>query len=148
VLGIQRLRLRHWRGARRSTRLRAGNPSPDTTLIIFLNPDLTYRQIFLDGRPLEPDANLGGDPILATQFLSRLREAMGAEMSMISFLDSPTVAGMAARISPSFNPMPVASPDPAILVIPRTEEHGVDLLAFLLGVRQHQTLAGCHRPSL
>jgi hypothetical protein len=27
------------------------------SLIIMLNPDLTYRQVFMDGRPLEPDPN-------------------------------------------------------------------------------------------
>ncbi len=43
---------------------------------------------------------LGGDSILAAQILSRLRELTSAEISMARFLDAPTVAQMAAFLSP------------------------------------------------
>ena len=41
---------------------------------------------------------LGGDSILATQLISRVREAMHVEVSFRSFFETPTVAGMAKSI--------------------------------------------------
>ena len=41
---------------------------------------------------------LGGDSILATQLLSRVREATHVEVSFRSFFETPTVAGMARHI--------------------------------------------------
>ncbi len=39
---------------------------------------------------------LGGDSILAAQFISRLRDASGAELSMVNLFEMPTIAQLAA----------------------------------------------------
>jgi amino acid adenylation domain-containing protein/non-ribosomal peptide synthase protein (TIGR01720 family) len=54
---------------------------------------------------------LGGDSILATQLISRMREVMHVEVSFRSFFETPTVAGMARRIK-------AASQTPPSLQIP------------------------------
>jgi aryl carrier-like protein len=41
---------------------------------------------------------LGGDSILATQLISRVREVMHVEVSFRSFFETPTVAGMARSV--------------------------------------------------
>ncbi|MCP4657227.1 MAG: acyltransferase domain-containing protein, partial [bacterium] len=48
---------------------------------------------------------LGGDSLLATQVVSRLRDAFGVEIPLEDFLEGRTVAGLARRIGP---PEPVA----------------------------------------
>lgn len=42
---------------------------------------------------------LGGDSILAAQFLKRLREETGCELSMVRFFEEPTVSAVARRIT-------------------------------------------------
>jgi acyl-CoA synthetase (AMP-forming)/AMP-acid ligase II/acyl carrier protein len=44
---------------------------------------------------------LGGDSLLATQVISRVREALQAELSFISFFETPTIASLAAVIDRS-----------------------------------------------
>jgi acyl-CoA synthetase (AMP-forming)/AMP-acid ligase II/acyl carrier protein len=44
---------------------------------------------------------LGGDSLLATQIISRVREALQAELSFISFFATPTVASLAAAVARS-----------------------------------------------
>lgn len=48
---------------------------------------------------------LGGDSILAAQFLKRLREETGCELSMVRFFEEPTVSAVARRLAaePSAN---------------------------------------------
>jgi amino acid adenylation domain-containing protein len=41
---------------------------------------------------------LGGDSILAAQIISRLREAMRVELSFLSFIETPTIAGMVKNL--------------------------------------------------
>jgi acyl carrier protein len=40
----------------------------------------------------------GGDSLLATQLISRIRESVGVEISFQSFLEMPTIPGMARGI--------------------------------------------------
>ncbi|MGH7829737.1 MAG: phosphopantetheine-binding protein, partial [Candidatus Binatia bacterium] len=46
---------------------------------------------------------LGGDSVLMTQIASRIRESVAADMSLRSFFESPTVAGLARAISDKQN---------------------------------------------
>ena len=56
---------------------------------------------------------LGGDSLLATQLLTRMREVMHVEVSFISFFDTPTVAEMVKsietdnRVSPALQALPL-----------------------------------------
>jgi amino acid adenylation domain-containing protein/non-ribosomal peptide synthase protein (TIGR01720 family) len=51
-------------------------------------------------------SQLGGDSILATQLISRVREIMRVEVSFRSFFETPTVAGMARTIEAVRQTMP------------------------------------------
>jgi amino acid adenylation domain-containing protein/non-ribosomal peptide synthase protein (TIGR01720 family) len=66
---------------------------------------------------------LGGDSILATQLISRIREVMRVELSFRSFFDTPTIVGMARSIEvarqtmadlkvPPLQPVPRGGPLP------------------------------------
>ncbi len=58
--------------------------------------------------------NLGGDSILATQILSRIREAMEVELSFVVFLETPTAEGMARSIEECKETTHPAAPIPRI----------------------------------
>ncbi|HSF30803.1 MAG TPA: amino acid adenylation domain-containing protein [Candidatus Tectomicrobia bacterium] len=49
---------------------------------------------------------LGGDSILATQLISRIRETLHVELSLHSFFETSTVAGIAKRIEAARQDMP------------------------------------------
>ncbi len=49
---------------------------------------------------------LGGDSLLATQLLARVRETVRVELSFSSFFEIPTVAGMARNIGTARQPLP------------------------------------------
>jgi acyl carrier protein len=40
----------------------------------------------------------GGDSLLAAQFIARVRDALAVEISLLSFFDAPTVAGLASIV--------------------------------------------------
>src|SRR5262249_14479029 len=61
---------------------------------------------------------LGGDSMLATQLLSRIREATHVEVSFVSFFETPTVEGMSRSIENATRVMP-SMPAPPIQPVPR-----------------------------
>ena len=54
----------------------------------------------------------GGDSLLATQLISRIREAVGVEISFQSFLEMPTIAGMARSIEAARHAVPAVLAPP------------------------------------
>ena len=54
----------------------------------------------------------GGDSILATQLLSRIREATHVELSFRHFFETPTVAGVAKRIAATLQTPAMPQPPP------------------------------------
>jgi acyl-CoA synthetase (AMP-forming)/AMP-acid ligase II/aryl carrier-like protein len=61
---------------------------------------------------------LGGDSLLATQLLARIREAMLVEVSFFNLFETPSVAGMARTIQTANQAEP-SLPVPPLLPIPR-----------------------------
>jgi acyl-CoA synthetase (AMP-forming)/AMP-acid ligase II/acyl carrier protein len=57
----------------------------------------------------------GGDSLLAARLLSRVRDAFGAEISLVAFLDAPTIAGLAGAIAaaPRASAIPARRSPPA-----------------------------------
>jgi len=54
--------------------------------------------------------HLGGDSILATQVLSRIRTTLQAEVSVIEFFEAPTIAGLAQHLAQEGRTRKTASP--------------------------------------
>jgi phthiocerol/phenolphthiocerol synthesis type-I polyketide synthase E len=54
---------------------------------------------------------LGGDSLLAIQLTSRLRDALGVEVSIQSLFDTPTIASLAAGLESSGSGRPAAAAD-------------------------------------
>ncbi|MBW4493513.1 MAG: hypothetical protein KME26_10610 [Oscillatoria princeps RMCB-10] len=73
---------------------------------------------------------LGGHSLLLTQLISRVRETFQAELSMQSFFEAPTVAGIAERLAESQNGHADASTvaELLIMVSQLTEEEAKALL--------------------
>ncbi|MCP4655225.1 MAG: amino acid adenylation domain-containing protein, partial [bacterium] len=73
-------------------------PRDDLELAIsrFLEELLGIAEVGVDDDFFE----LGGDSLLATQVVSRLRDAFGVEISLEDFLEGRTVAGLARQIAP------------------------------------------------
>jgi nonribosomal peptide synthetase DhbF len=45
----------------------------------------------------------GGDSILAAQIVARVRDTLSVDVSLLSFFDSPTVAGFARVVDEAMN---------------------------------------------
>jgi amino acid adenylation domain-containing protein len=98
--------------------------NPEEPLIETLIPlwsDVLERDV------IDPDANffdLGGDSLLATQLVSRLRTRLGVELPISDLFESPTVRGLARRVAHaqltlSHSPHQMgATADPAPLRVP------------------------------
>ena len=57
-------------------------------------------------RPGDDFFHIGGDSILATQILARIRQAFGIDLSFVAFFQTPTVAGIARLVQASCVPTP------------------------------------------
>ncbi len=62
-----------------------------------------WAEVFLVDAPGIDDNffDAGGDSTLAMQFISRVRDSLAVEISLISFFDSPTIAGLASVVEES-----------------------------------------------
>ncbi|WP_395308390.1 amino acid adenylation domain-containing protein [Mycobacterium sp. AMU20-3851] len=57
----------------------------------------------------DPFFELGGNSLLATRLVTRVNTELGAALSITEFFESPTIAGVAAKLA---TPEPVAAPAP------------------------------------
>ncbi|MBK5304161.1 MULTISPECIES: non-ribosomal peptide synthetase [Gammaproteobacteria] len=62
--------------------------------------------------------DLGGHSLLAIQLLSKIRETMGLDISLLDFFNAPTVAGLARKIAKVQTP---ARELPPMMAVPRGE---------------------------
>ncbi|HEX3526198.1 MAG TPA: amino acid adenylation domain-containing protein [Thermoanaerobaculia bacterium] len=85
---------------------------------------------------------LGGDSLLAIRLLSRLRQELGIEVSLQSFLAAPTVAGLAGLV-PETVPENIAKNAGAPGAIPRAGRDRLLPLSFV----QEDTWHNLRRPS-
>ncbi|WP_438006481.1 type I polyketide synthase [Sorangium sp. So ce321] len=74
--------------------------------------------------PVDPRKDffeLGGESLLALQILNRVRETFQVELSLREFFERPTVAALAERVHEARGQQaPAASPEPALVALPRT----------------------------
>ncbi|WP_437755172.1 type I polyketide synthase [Sorangium sp. So ce1389] len=74
--------------------------------------------------PVDPRKDffaLGGESLLALQILNRVRETFQVELSLREFFERPTVAALAERVREARGQQaPAASPEPALVALPRT----------------------------
>ena len=90
----------------------AGNATP-YTLVEETLAELWAQVLGLDYVGLNDNFSaLGGDSILATQLISRVREAMHVEVSFRSFFETPTLTGMARSIEAASQATPVVQVPP------------------------------------
>ena len=78
---------------------------------------------------------LGGHSLLATRIISRVREALGVELSLRSLFEAPTVAGLAERIEATY-PVSPGLQAPPITVVPRDKPLRLSFAQERLSVSQ------------
>ncbi|MGK4003924.1 SDR family NAD(P)-dependent oxidoreductase [Sorangium sp. So ce1036] len=72
--------------------------------------------------PIDPKRDffaLGGESLLALQILNRVRETFQVEVPLREFFERPTVAALAERIHEARGQQAPASPEPALVALPR-----------------------------
>jgi amino acid adenylation domain-containing protein len=96
--------------------------TPSQTRVGFMTPRTPLEEVLaglwaqvlgLDGVGIHDNFfQLGGDSLLATQLISRVREAACVGLSFLNFLETPTVAGMASSIETASRAAQGPSPPP------------------------------------
>jgi amino acid adenylation domain-containing protein len=77
--------------------------------------------------------DLGGESLLATQVISRVRDTMGVDLSFLTFFDAPTLEGMAGSVEEARSAGAVAAPirPPSGGPLPPSTSYAQDGLWFL-----------------
>jgi oxalate---CoA ligase len=93
-----------------AAQLGLASPDADAGVREYVAPRTPLEEILASiwGELLQVDApgvldhffHAGGDSVLATRFVARVRAMLGVELSLLTFFDGPTVAQLAAEIEP------------------------------------------------
>ena len=97
--------------------------------------------------------DLGGDSLLATAALARIRETTGAELPLIAFLENPTVSGICDRLertseSNHLHLIIRSGESPALFCIPGSHGNLVGFFRLAQHLGEHQPVTAFRLPKV